>query len=279
MYRQRRVAVVMPGYNVAAYVVSAVEAIPTWVDHIIVVDDGSDDATPHQLACIQRSGLVALRHQRNRGVGAAIATGYAEALERGAQLVVVMAGDGQMDPADLPALLDPVVDGVADYAKGNRFAHPDVWRVMPRARLLGNLILSLLTKLTSGYRKVFDSQCGYTAASDWALRAVGSTFFGRYGYPNDLLARLQVVGARVVDVPVRPVYTGQPSGIGFWTVLHPILLVLALSFVRRLRAQRKTSLRPGVLACRVSGRPVAVRRLGRSKVSEIESTRPGETLR
>jgi hypothetical protein len=151
-----------------------------------------------------------------------------------------MAGDGQMDPDDLPAVLDPVVQGRADYAKGNRFLHPDVWRVMPRTRLVGNIVLSLITKLTSGYWRIFDSQCGYTAISRRGLLAVegGRSMFARYGYPNDVLARLRAVGARVVDVPVRPVYEGQPSGIRLWTVVHPILFVLLRSMLRRLWRQR-----------------------------------------
>lgn len=237
MYRGRRVAVVMPGYNVAAHLAAAVSAIPAYIDNVIVVDDCSQDGTARALSRLRRRGLVRLRHRQNRGVGAAIATGYAEAIRCRASVVVVMAGDGQMDPDDLSALLDPVVDGRADYAKGNRFEHPDVWQVMPRGRLLGNIVLSLLTKLTSGYRQVFDSQCGYTAASSNAIRAVGCRFFERYGYPNDLLARLRAVGARVVDVPVRPVYAGQASGIRLWTVIYPILFVLLGSFVRRLWTQ------------------------------------------
>jgi hypothetical protein len=163
-----------------------------------------------------------------------------------------MAGDGQMDPADLPRVLDPVVDGRADYAKGNRFLHPDVWRVMPRARLVGNLALSMLTRVTSGYGRLFDSQCGYTAISRRALDAIegGRTMFARYGYPNDLLARLRAVGARVVDVRVRPIYDGQPSGIRLWTVVYPILFVLLRSMGRRLWRQLLTPrrLRPSLAA-------------------------------
>ena len=165
-----------------------------------------------------------------------IATGYGEARRQGADVIAVMAGDGQMDPDDLPGVLDPVVDGRADYAKGNRFLHRDVWRVMPRCRLVGNLALSLLTKVTSGYLALFDSQCGYTAISRRALDAIdgGGALFPRYGYPNDMLARLRTVGARVVDVKVRPVYEGQPSGIRPWTVIYPVLFVLLRSMAWRL---------------------------------------------
>ncbi len=249
MYRRRTIAVVMPAFNVEDRVERAVLSVPGFVDHVIVIDDGSDDGTGAVARRTGRPGLCVLRHPQNSGVGAAIATGYAEALRLGAEITAVMAGDGQMDPADLPALLDPVVDGRAEYVKGNRFRRRGVWRVMPKARLFGNVVLSLLTRLTSGYWHIFDSQCGYTAISGGALRAIGCRLFARYGYPNDLLARLGEVGARVEEVPVRAVYDGQRSGIRPWTVVYPILFVLLRSMGRRLWRQR---LRP-----LLGARPVA----------------------
>jgi hypothetical protein len=172
-------------------------------------------------------------------VGAAIATGYARALAVGADVTAVMAGDGQMDPADLPRLLAPVVAGDADYAKGNRFAWPGGWRVMPPVRLAGSVILSLLTRVASGYWHLFDSQCGYTVASRGALAAIGpEQMFARYGYPNDLLARLATAGARVVDVPVRPVYgPAWRSGMRPGRLALPLLGLLARAFARRMRAR------------------------------------------
>lgn len=242
MYCGRSVAVVMPAFNVEQLVVAAVRSVPPLVDYLVVVDDCSTDGTAAALASLKRAGLTVTRHAANQGVGAAIATGYEEALRLGAQVVAVMAGDGQMDPEDLPGLLEPVVTGQADYVKGNRFRHPDIWRVMPRDRLLGNIALSLLTRLTSGYWRIFDSQCGYTAISRRALAALAEggrpCLFPRYGYPNDLLARLRVLDAWVGEVPVRPVYEGQPSGIRLRTVFYPILFVLARSMGRRLWAQR-----------------------------------------
>ncbi len=228
----------MPAYNVQDLVAEAVTSAPQFVDDLVVVDDASVDGTAAVLSGLQRPALTVLTHGQNRGVGAAICTGALFALERGAEIIAVMAGDGQMDPADLPAVLEPVARGEADYVKGNRFAHPDVWRVMPRARLAGNIMLSLLTRVTSGYWDIFDSQCGYTAISAAALRAVRGRFFSRYGYPNDLLARLRVVDARVADVPVRPVYDGQASGIRPSTVVYPILYVLLRSMARRVWLQR-----------------------------------------
>lgn len=237
MYRGAVIAVVMPAYNVAPLVRASLASVPGFVDHLVLVDDGSRDGTAERAEEARRPGLVVIRHERNRGVGAAIASGSERALSLGAEVVAVMAGDGQMDPADLPGVLDPVVEGRADYVKGNRFRRREVYRVMPWSRIVGNIGLSLLTRITSGYRQIFDSQCGYTAISARALRAIDGRYYPRYGYPNDLLARLRVAGARVLDVPVRPIYDGQPSGIRLRTVVYPILFVLARSFGRRLWRQ------------------------------------------
>ena len=236
MYRGLRVAVVVPAFNEEEAVANTVRSVPGFVDHVLVIDDASRDATYRRAARSRRRNLEVIRHPRNRGVGAAIATGYQRSLALGADVAAVMAGDGQMDPADLPRLLDPIAEGAADYAKGNRFATPEVLRVMPRMRIAGNVLLSLATRLTSGYWHVFDSQCGYTAASRSALEAISlDGMFPRYGYPNDLLARLQAADLRVVDVPVRPIYgPAWHSGISLGTVVYPISYVLARSWARRL---------------------------------------------
>jgi glycosyltransferase involved in cell wall biosynthesis len=244
MFRGRSVAVVIPAFNERDKIVATIRSVPGYVDHILVVDDGSADGTAaaaRRHAARRRGGVVeVLQHAVNRGVGAAIATGYARAVELGADATAVMAGDGQMDPVDLPRLLEPVVEGLADYAKGNRFAWPDGWRQMPRTRMLGNVLLSYATRAASGYAHVFDSQCGYTVASRRALLAIApQQMFARYGYPNDLLARLGAAGARVVDVPVRPVYgPAWRSGLRPTRVALPIALLLARALWRRVHARR-----------------------------------------
>jgi glycosyltransferase involved in cell wall biosynthesis len=225
MFERMIVAVVVPAFNEADKIEHTIRSVPAYVDHIVVVDDGSTDGTARVAAAARaaqgRPGIEIVRHAGNRGVGGAIATGYRQALRSGAHAIAVMAGDAQMDPRDLSALLAPLSRGVADYAKGNRFLSPDVRRVMPPLRYLGNVVLSHLTRLTSGYPRVFDSQCGYTAISRRALLAIDpEQLFPRYGYPNDLLSRLAQVQARVVDVPVRPVYgPGWRSGIGVRSLL------------------------------------------------------------
>ncbi|MBA3821380.1 MAG: glycosyltransferase family 2 protein [Deltaproteobacteria bacterium] len=246
MYRALRIAAVIPAYNEARAIGDTVATVPGFVDHVLVVDDASADATVvHAEAAADRratpDGVEVLRHTHNKGVGGAIATGYRRALELDVDVAVVMAGDGQMDPEDLPALLDPIADGDADYVKGNRFKHRDIWSAMPATRIVGNVLLSAATKVTSGYRHVFDSQCGYTAIRRAALEAIAfEELFPRYGYPNDLLSRLFVAGLRVVDVPVRPIYGDHwKSGIRLGTVIHPIPWVLLRSWGTRLAAQAR----------------------------------------
>ena len=236
MVRGHRIAVVVPAFNEADKIARTIRSVPGFVDHVIVVDDGSADATARIAARTGRRGLEVLRHPANRGVGAAIATGYRRALALEVDATAVMAGDAQMDPADLPQLLAPVLAGDCDYAKGNRFAWPGCWREMPRTRFAGNVLLSLATRLACGYEGLFDSQCGYTVASRAALDAIDpDAMFARYGYPNDLLSRLAGAGARVTDVPVRPVYgAGWRSGIKVWTVVYPIAFVLLRAFLSRL---------------------------------------------
>ena len=238
MYRQHRVAVVVPAFNESQAIGTTIATMPAIVDHVIVVDDASRDDTAER-ARAARPDVELIRHPANRGVGAAIATGYRRALELAADVAVVMAGDGQMDPSDLPALLDPIATGVADYVKGNRFLHPAVWTEMPPSRIVGNVLLSAATRVTSGYRHVFDSQCGYTAIRREALAKIAlDQVWARYGYPNDLLSRLHVAGVRVVDVPVRPIYGAHwKSGIRLGAALHPIPWVLLRSWGTRLAAQ------------------------------------------
>lgn len=247
MFRGRRIAVVVPAFDESAKIARTIRSVPGFVDHVLVVDDASTDGTARLAARTRRRGLEVLGHARNRGVGAAIATGYARALALDADVTAVMAGDGQMDPADLPQVLAPVVAGAADYAKGNRFAWPGCFRVMPLHRYGGNLALSLLTRVASGYWHVRDSQCGYTAASRRALRSIEpGRLFARYGYPNDLLARLGAAGARVADVPVRPVYgPGWRSGIRVHRVVLPLLYLLGRAIARRMLRAVVRRIAPG----------------------------------
>jgi len=236
MYRQLRLCVVIPAFNEEGAIEAAILSVPDFVDEVVVVDDASKDSTCARVEGCD-GGAALLRHSVNRGVGAAIVTGYRHALALEADVAIVMAGDGQMDPADLPALLDPIAEGRADYCKGNRFAHRELFVQMPPIRVVGNAALSVATKVTSGYRHVFDSQCGYTAITAEALsRLQLDDVFPRYGYPNDMLAHLFRAKARVVDVPVRPIYGPTwKSGVRWHTAVYPVGFVLLKSWWNRVR--------------------------------------------
>jgi len=207
-----RVFVVVPAHNEQRLVGRMLRRVPAFVDRIIVVDDASDDGTSERARDVGDSRVQVIEHAANRGVGAAIATGYRRALADGADVVVVMAGDDQMDPRDLPALLRPVIDGAADYAKGDRLSHPDAKTCMPLSRRLGTLVLGKLTRVALGMQSLSDSQCGYTAISRRALAQLDiDHLWPRFGYPNDLLAQLTARHLRCTDVVVRPVYAGETS--------------------------------------------------------------------
>lgn len=208
----RSIGVVVPAHREEERIGRVIAGLPPWIDHVVVVDDASDDGTGATVLA-QRDPRVHLEtHPHNRGVGAAIATGYRALTRLGADVCVVMAGDDQMDPRDLEAVASPVARGTADYVKGNRFLHPEVRR-MPFLRRFGSRSLARVTRAASGL-DVDDTQCGYTAlAANWVTKLPLETLWPRYGYPNDLLLLLAADGARIAEVPVRPVYAGEKSGL------------------------------------------------------------------
>ncbi len=233
------VAVVVPAHNEQRWLAEVFDTMPRFVDHIVVVDDGSWDATAELVTARARVSVLPhisfLRHQQNRGVGAAIVSGYRLACEQGAEVIAVMAGDGQMHPDDLAAVVQPVVDGRADYVKGNRFRYPAAWRTMPVTRMAGSFLLSCLTSLATGVR-VSDSQCGYTAVSAAALERVNITsVWPRYGYPNDLIGTFALAGLRIHEVVVRPVYRGEHSGLRPWHLISISLVIARLAARRVMR--------------------------------------------
>ena len=229
-----RISVVVPAYNEARLIARTLASIPAYVDHVVVVDDASHDDTVHRARAVSDPRVQVLRHAENRGVGAAIVTGYKAAFARGADVCAVMAGDGQMDPADLSRLLLPVLRGEAAYAKGDRLSFPDARRAMPITRWLGNLVLARLTALAAGV-PVRDSQCGYTVLSrDAAHQLPLHKLWSRYGYPNDLLGMLSERNLPVSEVVVRPVYADEESGIRLWHALFVVPFVLLRVFARRL---------------------------------------------
>jgi glycosyltransferase involved in cell wall biosynthesis len=235
VYDGKSVAVVVPAYNEEALVASTVSAIPSFVDRIFVVDDGSKDATAERARAADPRVEV-LSHDRNRGVGAAIVTGYRRSAQEGYEVTAVMAADGQMDPDDLEKLVDAVAKGECDYAKANRLFTGQAWQLIPHTRYLGNAALSFLTKIASGYWHVADSQSGYTAVSLETLNLLDlDRIYPRYGFPNDMLVHLNVWNRRVRDYPSRPIYgVGERSGIKLRSVIPRISWLLLRAFLWRL---------------------------------------------
>jgi glycosyltransferase involved in cell wall biosynthesis len=228
----KRVAVVVPAFDEERLVGETIRGIPEFVDRVYVVDDASRDATAAQAADAGDPRVEVIRHERNRGVGAAIVSGYRRALEEGMDVTCVMAADNQMDPVELPDLVGPVARGEVEYAKANRLFSGEAWTVIPRTRYLGNAVLSLLTKIASGYWHVADSQAGYTAVSREALARLDlDRVYRGYGFPNDMLVHLNVQNARVRDVPSRPIYdVGERSGIRLRRVIPRISWLLFKGF-------------------------------------------------
>jgi glycosyltransferase involved in cell wall biosynthesis len=238
-----KVAVVVPAFEEAPRIGRMIRGLPASVDLVVVVDDASSDATgeaARSAACDGGPPVEVVRHASNRGVGAAIATGYRRARELLADeraVLVVMAGDDQMDPRDLPAVVEPIAAGRADYVKGCRFAWPGVRNQMPAARLAGGWAFSVLTSWAVGQR-IRDSQCGYTAiASHAVVRLDLDDLWPRYGYPNDLLGQLAVRKLRVAEVPVRPVYADEVSRLRVGH-LPTIVGLVGRAWLRRVRADR-----------------------------------------
>ncbi len=238
MLHDARVAVVVPAFQEERWIAETVRRMPDYVDHILVVDDRSDDRTAEEARGVGDPRVELLRHQHNRGVGAAIVTGYLRALELDAEVTAVMAGDGQMHPDDLEGLLAPVIRGDLDYVKGNRLAYPGAYRAMPKARLAGTAALAFLTRHAAGLPRLSDSQCGYTAISRDALKILDlKEIWPRYGYPNDLLGALALRGLRIGEVVVRPVYRGEESGLRVWHLATIGFLIGRVAYRRLSRAE------------------------------------------
>lgn len=230
MISGRTVVAVVPALDEEALIGPTLRGLPDFVDRIIVVDDGSVDRTAREARVVPR--VTVLRHPTNRGAGAAIATGCQRARSIGADVVVVFAADGQMDPRDTPALLEPLLLGRADFVKGNRLDWPAARSEIPWLRWLGNRAFSWLTRLAIGV-PTRDAQCGYVAMNRTTLEAIPwERLWPTYGYPNDLLCELVIRRLRVAEVVVRPVYGAERSGIRLRHVVFSIPFVIARAWVR-----------------------------------------------
>ena len=272
MYKGKRIAVVVTAYDEASFVGRVIETVPAFVDRIYAVDDASPDESwdviqrvadrinsaadgePNEPALAVADGgddrrVVPIRHDENRGYGAAVKTGYRRATEDGMDVVAVMNGDGQMDPAILDRIIDPVVTGEADYAKGNRLLSPEDREDMSTFRFVGNAMLTGLSKFASGYWSIGDPQNGYTAISRDAIERLDlAEITDQYGFLNHLLTHLNVAGCRVADVPMSAVYGDEESSIKYVPFVRFVSLLLLQSFCWRLKTRYVTrSFNPAVV--------------------------------
>lgn len=199
-------------------------------------DDVHQDLAKRAGTVVSQGRVVAVGHERNLGAGGAIVTGYLAALADDVDVVVTIDGDGQMSPEIMSSLLEPVVSGESGYAKGNRLLQREYRSEMPTFRLVGNAILTFLTKLASGYWGVMDPQNGYTVISREALRAIGPTnIYEGYGYCNDVLIKLNVTETRIADVPTVAQYSDEESHISYSSYIPKVSMLLLSGFFWRLK--------------------------------------------
>ncbi|WP_256301001.1 glycosyltransferase family 2 protein [Haloarchaeobius salinus] len=246
MYEGQTIGVVVPAYDEEGFVGDVIESVPPCVDRVYAIDDCSTDGTFREMQAAAATWnerpdgptVDTIRHERNRGVGGAIRTGYLRARQDRTDVTVVMAGDGQMEVEIFDSLLDPVVAGDAAYVKANRFVSGDDIRRMPRLRRFGNRVLEFLTRIASGYWSTGDPQSGYTAISLEALDTVDiEELYEYYGYCNELLVRLNAHEFRVVDVPRPVTYGEEQSGISLGSYVPRVSGMLFRSFLWRLRVR------------------------------------------
>ncbi len=229
------VACVIPAYNEGRFIDQVIAGIPASIDHIIVVNDASTDDTEAVVNGIADDRLTLVNHSENRGVGGAMATGYRRALELGVDIAVKLDGDGQMDGSDIERLVAPIESGEADYVKGVRFQDRSVIREMPFLRLIGNLGLSFLAKAASGYWNIFDPTNGFTAIERTALERLELDRLSRdFFFETDMLIKLYLIGAVVIDVPIRARYGDETSHLQPSKVLRTFPLRLLKGLCRRI---------------------------------------------
>lgn len=236
MSNRPSIAAVLPCYRVRRQVMGVLDAIGPEIQRIYCVDDGCPEHSGDLIESDCRDPRVrVIRHERNRGVGGALITGYRAALADGADIVVKLDADGQMDPRLIASLIAPILLGRADYTKGNRFFSLDAIGRMPTSRLVGNAALSFLTKLSTGYWTIFDPTNGFTAIHQAALRQIPLDKVAQhYFFETDLLFRLNIARAVVEDVPMTAVYGGEQSSLRIARIIGPFWLGHSRNFAKRL---------------------------------------------
>jgi glycosyltransferase involved in cell wall biosynthesis len=238
LFNRYKIGVVVPAYNEEVLLGKTIKGIPKYVSRIYIVDDCSSDRTPEVVKNLKDPRIVSLRHEVNMGAGKSVIDGYKMALEDKMDIVVVMDGDNQMDPAQMPRLLMPIIEGKADYTKGNRLITKEAREGMSAWRFFGNTLLSLLTKIGSGYWDLMDPQNGYAAASRKALETIDlDSVYTYYGYVNDILIKLNAYGMKVTDVVIPARYGNEKSSINYRKYVLNVAPMLFKGFLWRLKTK------------------------------------------
>ena len=234
--RPVKIAVIIPAYRVRAHILGVIRLIPSHVQGIYVVDDACPDGSGALVREQCNDARVrVLQNEQNQGVGGAVLAGYRDAIADGFDVLVKIDGDGQMDPALIDRFVGPIAAGEADYTKGNRFYRLDEISVMPKARILGNAVLSLMSKLSTGYWDVFDPTNGYTAVHAKVMELLPEKRLSkRYFFETDLLFRLGTIRAVVQDVPMRAVYGDEVSNLKIRKVVGEFLIKHLRNFAKRI---------------------------------------------
>ena len=236
MISKPAIAVVIPSYRVTRHILGVIASMGPEVSRIYVVDDKCPDGS----GALVRSSCAdprvrVIEHAENQGVGGAVMSGYKAAIEEGMEVIVKVDGDGQMDPRLLPLFVAPILDGQADYTKGNRFFDLEQIGAMPPMRLFGNAVLSLMTKLSSGYWDLFDPTNGYTAIhADAARHLPFNKISRRYFFETDMLFRLNTLQAVVADVPMDASYGDEVSNLKISKIVTEFLLKHVRNFGKRI---------------------------------------------
>ena len=232
----KRVAVVIPSFRVLSHILGVISVIGPEVWRIYVVDDECPDRSGDYVeASCTDPRVVVLRHVINQGVGGAVMTGYRAAIIDGAEVIVKVDGDGQMDPALIPNFIRPILAGEADYTKGNRFFNIEDIREMPKIRLFGNAVLSFMSKFSSGYWDIFDPTNGYTAIhTSVAQHLPFDKISNRYFFESDILFRLNTLRAVVVDIPMSAKYADEISNLKITNIVGEFFLKHLVNFIKRI---------------------------------------------
>jgi glycosyltransferase involved in cell wall biosynthesis len=229
-----KIAIVVPLYRAENHIGAVLRGIPAYISHIVIVDDCSPDKSAKIVQDSPDARIYLISHQTNQGVGGAVLTGYKKALELGAEIIVKMDSDDQMDPAYLLPLLAPILTGQADYTKGNRFLHINELQNMPFIRRLGNAGLSFLTKSASGYWNIFDPTNGYTAIHSSIISLLErKKIHKRYFFESSMLIELGIIRAVIQDVHIPARYQDETSSLSEWKVLFEFPPLLLAGFMRR----------------------------------------------